>query len=127
MTANPGKATIQVRSLKNQALIADKCLVADSFFMRFIGLMGKRGLDPGHGLLLTRVNDIHMWFMRFPIDAVFLRSEGEGRWTVTSTRARLRANKLLPVRDGRADATLELPAGTVERWGITEGDQLCTS
>ena len=45
---------------------------ADTFFKRFIGLMGRKSLPPSHGLLLSPCCSIHMLFMRFPIDAVFL-------------------------------------------------------
>lgn len=45
---------------------------ADSFFKRFIGLIGRKSLPPYHGLLLSPCHSIHMLFMRFPIDAVFL-------------------------------------------------------
>lgn len=46
--------------------------VADSFFARFLGLMGRRELPKGHGLLLAPCNSIHMSFMRFSIDAVYI-------------------------------------------------------
>ena len=36
------------------------------------GLLGRHGLDPGAGLLIRKTGSIHTFFMRFPIDAVFL-------------------------------------------------------
>jgi len=45
--------------------------VARSFFARARGLIGRRTLAPGEGLLILRCNAIHTFFMRFPIDAVF--------------------------------------------------------
>ena len=44
-----------------------------------MGLMGRRSLPAGHALWLTGDNGIHMFFMRFPIDAVFLGQAGAGR------------------------------------------------
>jgi uncharacterized membrane protein (UPF0127 family) len=35
------------------------------------GLLGRASLEPGEGMLFPRTGSIHMWFMRFPIDAVF--------------------------------------------------------
>lgn len=46
--------------------------VARSLFERTRGLIGRRGLDRGTGMLILRCNAIHTFFMRFPIDAVFL-------------------------------------------------------
>ena len=46
--------------------------VADTFFTRFRGLMFRKELAPGEGLLLKHCNAIHCCFMAFPIDVVFL-------------------------------------------------------
>ena len=46
--------------------------VARTFWQRFMGLMGRRSLPEGEGLLILRCNSIHTFFMRFPIDATFL-------------------------------------------------------
>lgn len=50
--------------------------VAETFAERAKGLIGRRGLEPGHGLLIKRCNCIHTFFMRFPIDATFLDGKG---------------------------------------------------
>ena len=54
-----------------------KAEVAGTFLERAKGLLGRRGLEPGHGLLIPRCNCIHTLFMRFPIDAVFFDRRGE--------------------------------------------------
>ena len=46
--------------------------IADGFFTRLRGLMLKKELAPGEGLLLKNCPQIHCFFMRFPIDAVYL-------------------------------------------------------
>lgn len=51
--------------------------VAETFAERAKGLIGRRGLEPGHGLLIKRCNCIHTFFMRFPIDAIFLDRDGK--------------------------------------------------
>lgn len=48
---------------------------AGTFWKRAIGLIGKPGLEPGHGLLIPGCGSIHTFFMRFPIDVIFLDSE----------------------------------------------------
>jgi uncharacterized membrane protein (UPF0127 family) len=45
---------------------------AESTIERMKGLLGRASLDPGSGMLIRPCRSIHMWFMRFPIDAAFL-------------------------------------------------------
>ena len=45
---------------------------ADTFFARFRGLMLRKRLPAGHGLLIAPCNSIHMCFMRFAIDVIFI-------------------------------------------------------
>lgn len=127
MGRTSGPKTVQ--SLKNQAVIADKCLVAECFFDRLRGLIGKPGLGSGEGMLFPRCNSIHMWFMKFPIDVVFLRIEknadGTTKWKVTSVREGAMPWKLLPLTDRRASETLELPVGTIRQHAICAEDELC--
>jgi uncharacterized membrane protein (UPF0127 family) len=115
---------IRVHSLRNQTVIADECVEANSFLSRLRGLIGRKNLEAGEGMFFPQCNDIHMWFMSISIDVLFLKREGE-HFLVTSTRPALRPWKALPVRDGKASETLELPAGTIQRCGLTEGDRLC--
>lgn len=122
---------IRLHSLKNREVIADKCYVAVRFLDRLKGLIGKNALEKGEGMLFPDCNNVHMWFMRIPIDVVFLRVEkgadGSMRRFVSSVRENVRPWRPLPVMDARAHDTLELPAGTVKRCEIAKGDELCTS
>ena len=127
MIRNPRQ--VKVHSLKNQAVIADKCFVADSFFSRLKGLIGKKDFRLGEGMLFPACNDIHMWFMSIPIDVVFLRKEknaaGELKWKVSSAHGNVKAWRPLPLLDWKASEALELPVGTIDRCGIAAGDELC--
>ena len=60
----------------NGQILADEIRIADTFGSRFLGLMGKKELKEGQGLLLKRCGSIHTCFMRFPIDATFLDRRG---------------------------------------------------
>jgi uncharacterized membrane protein (UPF0127 family) len=127
--------SVKIQSLKNQMWVADQCEVASSFFARFRGLIGRKKLSLGQGLLLRPCNDIHMWFMSIPIDVVFLRKvedrsvssafSGATCYEVTSVRENLKPWKVLPTHDWSAQDTLELPPGTVFRCDIRPGDRLC--
>jgi uncharacterized membrane protein (UPF0127 family) len=65
-------ATMRARNLSRDTSLADHLEVADGLWGRFMGLMGRPALDAGAGLWLHGTNGIHMMFMRFAIDAVFL-------------------------------------------------------
>ena len=87
--------------------------------------MGRATLDEGAGLWLPDSNGIHMMFMRFPIDAVFLgkpSAEDAKVRPVVSVNADLRAwTGLVPFVRG-AHGVLELPVGTIEASGTVAGD-----
>ena len=95
---------------------------ARSFWGRFMGLMGRAGLEPGHALWL-RGNGIHMFFMRFAIDAVFLgHAAADGTRRVVSTHRAVRPwVGLVPLVRG-ADGVLELPVGAIDASGTAPGD-----
>ena len=58
-------------------MLAEPTEVARTFFARAKGLIGRRSLGPGEGMLIERCNAIHTFFMRFPICATFLDAKGE--------------------------------------------------
>lgn len=51
------------------------CRVAETFWSRFSGLMGKSPLPAGEGLLIRPCNSIHMFFMKFSVDVLFLDAD----------------------------------------------------
>jgi uncharacterized membrane protein (UPF0127 family) len=103
--------------------LVERLEVASSLWAKFMGLMGRPSLAAGNGLWLAGTNGIHMMFMRFPIDAVFLGKPGrDGSRRVVSIRQNLRAwTGLVPFVRG-ADGVLELPVGAVDVSGIEVGD-----
>jgi uncharacterized membrane protein (UPF0127 family) len=123
---------LAARNVTRETLLAGELEVADSLFAKFMGLMGRRGLGEGAGMWLTGTNGIHMMFMRFPIDAVFLGRPAEGSdgagtdgaRPVLSVHPGLRAwIGLVPLVRGAA-GVLELPVGTIARTGTVVGDQV---
>ena len=60
--------------------------VAESVLERMRGLIGRDGLESGRGMLITKCNCIHTFFMRFPIDATFLDRQGNVVKTVRNIR-----------------------------------------
>ena len=116
---------MRARNVSRGTELAAHLESAEGLWGRFMGLMGRASLAPGAGLWLPGTNGIHMMFMRFPIDAVFLsRPEAGhgGAQTVVSVHRGLRAwVGLVPLVRG-AYGVLELPVGTIERTGTAVGD-----
>jgi len=86
--------------------------------------MGRASLSADEGLYLP-VNSIHMLFMRFPIDALFLGApDADGSRMVVAAKPDLRPWRglVLPVRD--ATGVVELPVGTIGRARLSVGDAL---
>jgi uncharacterized membrane protein (UPF0127 family) len=100
------------------AVVCERCTIADRMLPRMKGLLGKRELIAGEGLLIKPAPSIHTFFMRFPIDVVFLARDGNvlkvspnlGPWRMRSCH--------------RAVAVLELAAGEAELRGIKVGDRI---
>jgi uncharacterized protein len=103
---------------ENGDVVCDRCVVADSPVSRMRGLLGRSELRPGEGLLLRPASAIHTWFMRFPIDAVFLDRD----WRVVGIADDVRPWRARSRRG--AKAVLELPAGESARRGLQLGDLL---
>jgi uncharacterized protein len=113
------------RNLDRQTVLAGRLETAGSLWAKFMGLMGRASLSAGDGLWLPASNGIHMMFMRFPIDAVFVSKPGtDGARTVKSVHRNLRAwTGLVPLIRG-ADGVLELPVGTIDASGTAVGDRV---
>jgi uncharacterized membrane protein (UPF0127 family) len=103
--------------------IADRLELGESFWARFKGLMGRAQLPDGAGLWLPGSPSIHMLFMRFPIDCVFLgRPDVDGNRPVVGLRRALRpwTGVVWWVRGGQG--VVELPVGAIERSATEVGD-----
>lgn len=89
--------------------------VADDFLSRFLGLMGRKSLGSGEGLLLKNCSSVHCFFMKMAIDAVYLSKDMTvvGIETIKPWRIGKRFNK--------AAHTLELAAGKAQ---VSPGDVL---
>ena len=96
-------------------------MLADTALSRMRGLYGRKELGAEEGVLLTPASRIQTWFMRFPIDVVFLESD----LTVLAIREAVKPWRVAGWRGARS--VLELPAGTCELRGVRPGDRLALS
>lgn len=103
----------------NNSLIASQVLVAKSLSSRMKGLLGKKGLSNQEALIIERCNSVHTFFMRFPIDVVFVDKNN----VVVETIACLKPFRISPIF-WRAAFTIELPIGSIQSAGLKKGDNL---
>jgi len=82
------------------------------------GLLGRRELPSEEGILLKPASSVHMAFMRFPIDAVFLDADVR----VVKIAAELQPWRAAGARG--AKSVLEIAAGEAARRGLSVGDRL---
>ena len=119
---------LSARNVTRGTVLAAHLGVADGLWGKFMGLMGRPSLAPDSGLWLPDSNGIHMMFMRFPIDAIFVgRRDETGSCQVVSVHRGLRAWTGLVPLVRAAHGVLELPVGTIDRTATQVGDTLILS
>jgi uncharacterized membrane protein (UPF0127 family) len=111
--------TFTVENRTRGTRLADRIRLARSLRDRTVGLLRTPALEPGEGLWIEGAPSIHMFFMRYPIDAVFVAADG----TVTKIVEHLRPWRVVWWAGGARDC-LELRAGTVGARGLVVGDRL---
>ena len=109
---------VLVRNQTRNAVLGDTVDVADSSSKRRVGLLKHERLDAGDGLWIVPCESVHTFFMKFPIDLVYLDKQKK----VRKVRNAVPAWRLSACLS--AHSILELPAGTVERTGTRPGDEL---
>lgn len=100
------------------SVVCEHAKIADRPLSRMRGLLGRRSLPPGEGLLLTPAPAIHTAFMRFPIDALFL----DGEFRVVHIVEELKPWRSAGKRHSLS--VVELAAGEAARGGVEVGDRL---
>ena len=116
--------SMRLRRSRDGALLCQRLVMGESFGQRFMGLMGRASIEEGEGLWLAS-SSIHMLFMRFPIDALFVsKARSDGRRSVVGMRRELPPWRgiVLPVRG--AEGVIEMRAGTLARHAVAEGDEV---
>ena len=115
---------LRLRRTADDTVICDQLVLGESFMQRFMGLMGRGSMNAGEGLYLP-TSSIHMMFMRFPIDALFVsQPDTDGQRRVVGVRPNLPPWRgiVMPVRG--AEGVIEMPAGTLARLGVTVDDEV---
>lgn len=107
-----------VNKTKN-TLVASEVFEAKSFWARTKGLLGRSSLPSGHALWIHHCNSIHTWFMKFPIDVIFL----DRQLKVKAVYQNVKPWRLVFSFSG-AVSVVELAAGQLSHQIVEKGDLL---
>jgi uncharacterized membrane protein (UPF0127 family) len=112
------KKFLQAINLTRQTVVASCMEVAGSGSERTKGLLGRNSLAPGEGLWIIPCESVHTFFMRFPIDLVYL----DRKHRIRKVRSNVGPWRLSACF--WAHSVLELPAGTIRGTQTECGDVL---
>lgn len=112
-------STITVRNLTRETVIGRKICEARTFWTRGKGLMFAPQLDRDEGLIIDPCSSIHTFFMRFPLDVLYMDRDN----TVIRADERMKPWRIGPVFTG-SKWVIELPPGTIEATGTKAGDRI---
>lgn len=99
--------------------IASEVIISNKCFSRMKGLLGRDGLDFHKCMVIYPCNSVHTYFMKFPIDVIFLNRE----YKVIRVIENLKPFKASPLVR-KAYYAVEMPARPDIKDIIHEGDQL---
>jgi hypothetical protein len=109
---------VKVRNATRNTILGQKVRVASSLIDRGLGLLTTPSLNSGEGMWLCPCTSIHTFFMRYPIDILFIDAEGivldqqsMPPWKISRWHRKSRG-------------VLELAAGVLERTGTRVGDRI---
>ena len=109
----------QIKIINDSSSVVIDGSLADGFITRFRGLMFKKSIPDGWGLMIVPCNQIHMFNMRFPIDVVYISKEGK----IVFIDKNVPKGKVCKAVK-QAHCVLELNAGTAEGLGLNIGNTL---
>lgn len=112
------KGPLRVLNVTRGTMLATRLEAAHTGATRRKGLLGRDGLLPGEGLWIAPCESVHTFFMRFPIDLVYLDREHR----IKKARSAVGPWRLSACLS--AHSILELPAGTIRETQTERGDRL---
>ena len=106
-------------NLTRSTTLANSVEMADTPRKRMRGLLGRESMKEGNSLVITQCQSIHMFFMKFAIDVVFIDAKNK----VVGLQVRIKPFQLSPIF-WKSACAVELPAGTIEATQTQVGDQI---
>ena len=122
--------TVRIVNRTRNAVLCEKCSIADTFWTRVRGLQYRSPLEENEGLFITHCPSVHMIGVRFPIDVVFLTADNRVTDWVENLPdgfhfyvAKARDDKAKQAV-GKPMNAIELPAGSIARQPLEIGDEI---
>lgn len=100
-------------------ILASNVLLANTSFKRMRGLLGKKKLKSGEGLILKPANSIHTFFMHFPIDVIFVNKNNQA----IKVMPNLPPWRISPIYL-QSNFVIELPQGSIQSSQTSQGDEI---
>lgn len=110
---------MNVHNQTKQTQIANQARLANTFLSRMVGLLKTPSLESGQGLIITSCQQIHMFFMKYALDVIFVDKENR----VVGLVEAIQPWGLSPIFWSASQA-IELPVGTIQFSQTQIGDQI---
>ena len=110
---------MKVINTTRRAVISEHLTVAGTFWARLAGLLNRKSLPQGEGLLIINCQAIHMFFMKFSIDAIFIDKNHSVVGLVENIKPFEMSSFFW-----KANGVIELPVGTIQKSRTEVGDVL---
>jgi hypothetical protein len=110
---------VRILNQTRNTVLADNAILANTVISGMVGLLKHRSLPDGEGMLITPCRSIHMFFMKFAIDVVFINRKN----IVVGLVRNIQPFRISPYF-WRASAGIELPPGTIDKTKTQLGDQI---
>jgi uncharacterized membrane protein (UPF0127 family) len=110
---------VKIINQTKNTVLAEDAVIADTLSLRLKGLLGKNELKRGQALILYPCNSIHTFFMRFPIDVIFVDRKNK----VVFLKNNLLPWRLSPILP-KAKFVIEFPSGAITETKTTCGDEI---
>ena len=108
-----------IKNNKTNMILATEVRFANTMLYRMIGLIGKKSLKDKEALFIYPCQQIHTFFMRFPIDCLFINKNYEVIETLEDFKPWKVSKKITD-----ALGVIELPQGTIKRTNTQKRDLL---
>lgn len=115
----PFSILMKIINLNKKCVLAEEVILANSFLKRAKGLLGYSSLGTNQAMILRPSNSVHTFFMRFPIDVLFVGKDNLVLAAVTNMRPFRVTGIFL-----KSAFVIELPAGIIKSTGTSKGDLL---
>lgn len=111
---------MKIINKQKNTVLADDAVSADTLLKRMRGLLGYKEIKKGQALILNPCNSIHTFFMKFPIDVLFLNKSNQVIKIIHSMKSFRLSNIYFSSK-----LAVELPIGTIEASQTQKGDIIC--